>query len=130
MDRRLALRRRIGQTRMDSRKGGRIKIERRAKPRVVCAFSALVRGYGDDGKKFQETATLSNLSACGLYLRMNKAIEPGSLLFVVIYLADGSQKGTPGARIAVHGPVVRAQPEADGCCSLAVEFNRNRFLET
>lgn len=114
---------------MDSQKRDEILAERRAKPRIECAFLALVRGYDTNGKRFQETATLRNLSACGLYLRISKTIEPGSQLFVVISLSSASQHGTPGARIAVHGPVVRTQPTPNGECDLAVEFNRNRVLD-
>ncbi|MBI5031847.1 MAG: hypothetical protein HZB51_15060 [Chloroflexi bacterium] len=113
---------------MDSIKTKVAVAERRAKPRVECGFSALVRGYGKDGKKFQEPATVCNLSACGLYMRVHKAIEPGSQLFVVIYLSEIAPKETASARIAIRGPVVRALLKPNGDCDLAIEFNRNRFL--
>ena len=113
---------------MDSFKSGVVTVERRAKPRLKCGFSALVRGYGKDGKKFQAFATVNNLSAHGLLLHIHKAIEPGSQLFVVIYLSSTTPEKSSGARVAIQGPVVRALPKPNGDCDLAVEFARNRFL--
>ncbi len=43
-------------------------VERRGKPRMRCAYPAVVRGLSQLGKKFEETATVLNLSATGAYI--------------------------------------------------------------
>ncbi len=103
--------------------------ERRAKPRIECAFSAIVRGTNDNGSKFQKPATLSNLSACGLYLRIHSNVDPGPRLFVVFSLSTTLSSTGTGTRVAVLGQIVRTKSSPQGYCDVAVKFNRNRFLE-
>lgn len=103
-------------------------LERRAKPRIECAYPAVVRRYVSGGKQFEEKATLTNLSAGGLYLQLKRAIDPGDELFVLVHLSNAPRNGTPIAAIAVRGPVVRSELQSDGQCGIAIKVEKNRFL--
>ncbi len=101
--------------------------ERRIKPRVVCDYPVIVEGYDVNGKKYNENGTLANLSASGLYMKANRYIEFGSKLSVIVLLtSDFVDKDTP--KIATNGIVVRAEPQKDGSCGIAVKFSSYRFM--
>jgi hypothetical protein len=61
--------------------------ERRKKPRICVPFSALVRGWNEDGERFKELVKLENLSASGLYFKTNKGYQPGGKVCVTILLS-------------------------------------------
>lgn len=101
--------------------------ERRRALRVDWPFPALVRGTTGTGDRFTVTATLENLSACGLYLRLRQPIEPGAALFAVVQLAlSAGQASAPS--VAVRGTVARVDAPLDGRYGVAVAFHRHRFL--
>jgi hypothetical protein len=101
--------------------------DRRIKPRVICDYPAIIKGYDGYGNKYKENAKLANLSASGLYMKANRTIENGSILSVTILLTSTLiEKDTP--KIATNGIVVRIEPQVDGTCGVAVKFNHYRFL--
>lgn len=107
-----------------------IPIERRNKPRIQVAFPALVRGNDADSGKFQEDALVDNVSASGVYLRLNRFLAPGSSLFVVLEFSQHPSPERVVPRLAAHGTVVRSEVRHDGTCGLAIRFLRHRFLDS
>lgn len=103
------------------------KPERRAKLRMECSFQATVYGYAEDGQRFAESATLMNVSAAGLYMRMNRVVETGEILH--IRFSFSNETGDIQAPcVSVVGTVLRSELLPDGACGLAVKFNRRRLL--
>ncbi|MDP9315225.1 MAG: PilZ domain-containing protein [Chloroflexota bacterium] len=100
-------------------------VERRHALRVDLPFPATVRGIDATGERFTVNTQLDNLSACGLYLRLQRPVEPGAHLLLVVRLST-----TPytGPHVALRGTVLRTQGYADGRCGVAVAFDRHRFL--
>jgi len=105
-----------------------VAAERRSKPRIECAYPAVVRGLEPSGKRFEESAVLANLSACGLYLRLNRPVEPGRELTVLIRLSNAPRDEAKLSSIATRGVVVRSELQPDGRCGLALKFERHHFL--
>ena len=103
-----------------------ITAERRIKPRVTCDYPAIIEGHDENGNKYNDYAQLANLSASGLYLKANKRIDIGSQLSVTIILTS-SQIDNDTPRIGTNGIVVRADPQLDGTCGIALKFNGYRF---
>lgn len=103
-------------------------IERRGKPRLECAFPAVVRQYGPGMRQFQEQATLINLSANGLYLQMKRPVEPGQELFVLARFCNAEHSELPATLLAIRGPVIRSDSRPGGMCGIAVKLNQHRFL--
>jgi hypothetical protein len=99
--------------------------ERRGKPRIKCAYPAIVRGCSTDGKKFEENATVLNLSASGIYLLVNRFIQKSQELSVKVAIPTGSLKwGT--SQLATTGVVVRAD-FLEGTMGVAIQFHNHRF---
>ncbi len=105
-----------------------VMVERRSKPRIQCTYPALVRGLDPDGHKFEEQATLHNLSAGGLYLRAKHDLRRGSKLFIVARLSNAPPAEAMAPAIAAQGIVVRDEPQSDGSHGLAIQFRHYRFL--
>ena len=103
------------------------KFEKRSKPRINCDYPACIKGYDIDTTKYKEDASLTNLSAGGLFMQANRKIENGSTVSVIIYLTSSSiTRDTP--KLATKGIVVRTEPLLDGSCGIAVKFTNYRFL--
>lgn len=102
--------------------------ERRQKPRLELVCPAVVRGLDSSGGKFEERATTVNLSAGGVYLRMDRCLEQGSKLFMLVRLATTLRGDGLGPSIAMRGVVVRSEPAADRRCGLALRLDRYHFL--
>lgn len=102
--------------------------ERRRALRVDLPFPAMVRGLDVTGDRFSIATQLDNLSAYGLYLRLQRAVTPGTKLFVVVRLSQTPESEAPAPYVAVHGTVHRTEAHDDGQCGVAVEFERHRFL--
>lgn len=94
-------------------------IERRRKPRIQCAYPAIVRDLEDC---FEEQAVLSNLSIAGLYLRLNRTVALGHRLLVSIQLAAEPTEQT--ATLVVRGVVVRSELQPNGQWGIALRFDR------
>ncbi len=102
-------------------------IERRRKPRINCQYPATVHGQDEKGKKFEESAKLANLSATGLYLWINREVQQGQKIFVIVRLSSELIKeATP--RIATNGIVTRTETQPGGVLGVAIKFQRYRFL--
>ena len=101
--------------------------ERRSKPRIKCAYPAMVRGSTLAGKKFEEHATVLNLSAGGVYLLINLFIQEGQDLSVKIAFPTGSLEwGT--SKLNTDGVVVRTEALSEGSLGVAIKFQHYRFL--
>ena len=101
--------------------------ERRFKQRINCAFPAIVHGSTQNGKKFEESATVENLSSGGAYLLLNRSIELGQELSVRIALPTGSlERGT--SKLATTAVVVRIETYSTGVLGVAIKFQHYRFL--
>ena len=101
--------------------------EKRGKPRMECAYPATVRGYSLEGKKFEENATVLNLSASGAYVLLNRFINKGEELSVKIAFPTGSFKWG-SSKLATKGVIVRTEALSEGVLGIAVKFQRRRFL--
>jgi len=106
----------------------RTTVERRGKPRVACSYPATVRGHLPDGIRFESRAVLSNMSASGMYLRTQRKVQPGQIVFVVVRMSTASlaQESTP--RLAAFGQVVRMETKVDGTYGIALKLVNHRFL--
>ncbi len=106
----------------------RVADERRGKPRIRALCPAVVRGFDPVQGKVEEEGVLENLSATGLYLLLAHQVPQGSPMFVLFRLAQvfGEQRQAP--RIAVHGTVVRTEPQPNGMCGVALKFRHYRFV--
>lgn len=103
--------------------------ERRAKPRLKGTFPALVHGVDARGETFDVYTTLDDISAGGLYLRLDQRLEPGTTLFIVATLSSAAKSIDELApRVALHGVVLRSELKQDGECGIAIAFSHHRFL--
>jgi hypothetical protein len=103
-------------------------VERRQALRVDLSFPAVVRGVDATGERFTAQTTLDNLSACGLHLRLQRLVEPGAILFVVVRLSADAERTIIAPSIALHGTIVRVEQQLNGCYGVALEFEHHRFL--
>ena len=103
-------------------------IERRTKPRMICAYSALVRSYGAGKKRFQASGTITNLSAAGFYIQVNEKIEPARDVFVTFSFSPNSNLSSPSPLVAARGQIIRMEPCLDGTYGVAVKLMKHRFL--
>ncbi len=112
---------------MDQKRRNNSMPERREKPRMTCAYPALVRGLSLMGEKFEETATVLNLSASGVYVLFNRFIEKGQDLSVKIAFPTGSLEWG-SSKLATSGVVVRTEALSDGVLGIGIMFQHYRFL--
>jgi hypothetical protein len=101
------------------------KTDRRSKPRLRCNYPAVVRGRGPNTTRFEEPATLCDLSATGLYLRTKREIERGTKLFVCFRM---SNEPVQAPALAMRGIVVRTEARTDGTCGLGIRLLRYHIL--
>jgi len=73
------------------------------------------------GRAFQYDTVLGDLSAGGLYVRLEREVPISSRLFVVI-------RFTARLRVALSGVVLRREPLGDGRSGVAVRIRPHRFL--
>jgi hypothetical protein len=100
--------------------------ERRGKPRMQCAYRALVNGYSHNGTKFEENGTVLNLSASGAYLLLNRFVQNGQALAIKIAFPTGSLEWG-SSKLTSNGVVVRTEPVSDGVLGAAIFFQHYRF---
>lgn len=101
--------------------------ERRSKPRLRCNYSAIVRGWDSSMTRFEEPATLSDLSAAGLYIRVKREIKRGTKLFVCFRMSTAARPVQVPA-LAIRGIVVRSEARTDGTCGLGLKLLRYHIL--
>lgn len=102
--------------------------ERRQFERIYQSFPAQVRGVTKTGEKFSADATVSNISAGGLFLRLPLEVEAGPLLRAVVVLKNPDTGSLNPPRLLVRAKVLRAGPLPDGGFGVAVELKKYRFL--
>ena len=100
--------------------------EHRRAPRIEVDFLAMVRGVDAQGRRFQEPATLQNLSTGGLYLRLRHAVSAGGRLFVAFRFAPTLE--SPALAVAAHGVVRHSESQPDGRIGVGVMFQHYRTL--
>lgn len=104
-------------------------LERRSKSRIDCYYPAIVQGQDISGKKFRANATLTNISANGMYLVLKSDFQTGADLFVLFRCSCTGPLGKAKAPlIAVEGNVTRSNQPLKGVYTIALKIRRNRFL--
>ena len=71
---------------------------------------------------------LDNIGFRGLYVRLPRRVEPGVAVSVEVRLSSASDPAVYAPRLAIHGEVLRAEPQTDGSYGVAIEFHQRRFL--
>jgi hypothetical protein len=94
--------------------------EKRLKPRIEAYIPARIRGLDADGKAFDLKTKLGNLSAGGMYLRIDRPVQTDAALFAVFALAE--------LKVAARCIVCRTERLPDGFFGLGVRFKRYRLL--
>jgi c-di-GMP-binding flagellar brake protein YcgR len=102
--------------------------ERRQKPRIDIPFSARVSGLDANGQAFETNSVLDNFSAGGLYLRMARSLKQGAELLVLVELPTALAGDEGATQIEAQGVILRAEPQPNGGCGVAVAFTKHRFL--
>lgn len=103
--------------------------ERRSKPRIYKPFLATVHGLDVRGKAFEINTRLNDLSACGLYMKLARCVEPGAKLSAFLqFSTTPSNGGVVAPRVAVEGVVLRVELNQSGPYGVALEFTHYRFL--
>ena len=102
--------------------------DRRAKPRLYCSYPVVVRGRQVGGDKFEAQAVITNISASGMYLRLQNFIPRGEILFLVTRLSSAPPDQRAAPNIAAKAEVVRVEPKPDGAYGVAVKLQRHRFV--
>lgn len=105
-----------------------VEAERRRRPRIHEKFPVNVRGNDLNGERFQIDTVLDNIGSKGLYIRLARRVEPGANIFVVVRLSSSTDGTVFAPRVAISGEVLRAEPQPDGSCGLAIGFQQHRFL--
>ena len=100
---------------------------RRVLPRIDLPFKMVVRGVDTTGTRFQESCSVENISAGGLYIRLERTLQPGANLFVSVRLSL-SKSAAESPHVAARGHVARVSSEADGRTGIAVVFDQTRWL--
>jgi len=100
--------------------------ERRSSARIDAPYPARLRGVDVNNQPFKEETVLQNLSAGGLYLRLERMVREGALVSVAVRLSTAERTDSPVLRLAARGTVLRVEPQWDGSYGVAVEFLRRR----
>jgi hypothetical protein len=103
-------------------------LERRRKPRIFQPFQVQVSGKDTKGESFETGSVLDNMSTIGMYLRLNRNVEPGVNLKMLIRLSTSSIEDFEFAKIAAETVVVRSEPLPDGMWGLALSIVKRRFV--
>ena len=104
------------------------RAERRAKTRIGGPFPTIARGLDVRGEPFETEATLDDLSAGGLRLRLSRTVSVGAIIFLVTRLTRQHLPEACVPRVALRGLVLRSELQADGSSGVAVAILRHRFL--
>lgn len=105
-------------------------IERRAKPRMNCAYPVVLRTHQSWGEKVESRATITNISASGIYLRTTHFIPRGQNLFLMALLSSLPAESSNGLSLAATGQVVRVEPKPDGSYGMAIQMRRYRLIQS
>src|SRR5689334_858575 len=100
--------------------------ERRFNARLVAPYPARLFGVDAEGRHFRESAQVENISAGGVFIRLQRTVRLTSCVGVAVRLAHSERIG-PAVRLAARGIVVRLEPQVDGTNGVAVEFIRRKL---
>ena len=89
-------------------------------PRIRGLFPARVRGVDSRGAAFHTQTLIDNFGATQFELRLTPRVAAGCRLLVVADIHE--------ATVALHGNVLRAEPQADGSHRTTVAVTHHRFL--
>lgn len=101
--------------------------ERRRKPRVFNRFITRVSGVNVSGEPFEIETALDNLSAGGLYIRLNERVKENTKLKLLIHFAESRDVVAPV--VETQGIVLRSEQKLNGEYGIAVRFTRHRFRD-
>ena len=91
-----------------------------AEPRIRGLFPARVRGVDASGASFHTQTIIDSFGATEFDLRLARRVEAGCRLLVVADIHE--------ATVALHGNVLRAEPQPDGSHRTTVSVTHHRFL--
>lgn len=113
---------------MDTDRKHDVLPERRRKPRVYRQFPTKLQGVDCNGEAFDVDTFLDNISAGGLYVRLNRRIELGTKMSMVVRLSTAKPGETTAPNVALQGRVGRLEPLGPGLYGVAVVFTEHRFI--
>jgi hypothetical protein len=103
-------------------------LERRRKPRIYQPFQVIVSGIATDGEAFEIVTVLDNMSSTGIYLKLEKRVELGVKLSMMIRLSTSHDEDLEVAKVAIECIVVRSEPLTDGKWGVALSIIKRRFM--
>ncbi len=86
-----------------------LKVNRRREWRFELPLSAKIEGKIAQGKKFQESTTIKNISSTGVYFCLDSGVVIGSKLNLVIDLPKELNKGGKHLKLCIGGLTVRLE---------------------
>ena len=101
--------------------------ERRFYLRVRVGYPARLWAVDNAGRAWKEDVVIENLCAGGLYLRLKRSVQKDAQLSIAVRLST-APRATPALRLGARAVVLRAEPQPDGTCGVALEFGRRRVL--
>jgi hypothetical protein len=102
-------------------------LERRAKPRIICDYPALIKSQDAHKKIITGEARVINLSSGGIYLLIASPVLADAEVHVKIAFPTGSLVwGT--SNLATTGVVLRCEPQVNGTFGIAIKFHGYKFL--
>ena len=119
------------------------KTVRRHAERLYGSCQAIVRGVDAQGESFTEATTLENVSAGGLYVKLQRSVSPGTKLFVVFAFSSVALQEAQAPRVAARGQVCRVETietdsetdeanadaaNAQKASGVGLRFQHHRFL--
>jgi hypothetical protein len=103
-------------------------LERRRKPRIFQPFHVRVSGTDILGEAFEIATVLNNMSTIGIYLKLDRNVELGVKLHMVIRLSTAYLEELEIAKVAVEAVVVRKEPLPKGLWGVALIIVKRRFV--
>lgn len=94
---------------------------RDAEPRIYGLFPAQVRGVDSSGAHFHAQTLIHSFSATEFDLHLPRSVEAGEEVLVVADIHE--------ATVALHGKVLRAEPQPNGAHRMTVAITHYRFLK-
>jgi hypothetical protein len=94
---------------------------------MKCNYPAKIQGREGNGKRFEETGRVVNMSRNGIFMLMNRAILDSYQVSVQIALPTGILE-YGSSKLITTGTVVRSEPFPDGTFGVAIKFQNVRYL--
>ena len=102
--------------------------ERRSKPRIPCFYPAIVRTRSKGDPNLEFFAFLTDLSACGMYLLLERCLQPHSKIFILVRFTIALPQNLPAPKIAATGTVLRTEILPNGNYGSGIKLKQHRFL--